>query len=255
MNQPIPSGGSYEQLYRSADSTFSPSFTQGANLFYASVIQGNYVHWWYVNIAAPLGQPLTTGSYVHAVRAMSRTVVSPGLDVFGDGMGCNEIKGKFDVDELSFTSGGELLVFQGTFEQWCDSSFTARYGRIRIENAPPPPPPPPPVVLAVSLNAEGAASNRSGDATISGTVSCSRNVSLSVSGTLSETISKRTTVTGTFSLTVACSAPSVAWSTTVVGSNGKFGAGDASATVSATACEQPCVTATATRSVKLNAVK
>jgi hypothetical protein len=252
MNQPIPTGGSYEQLYTSADSAFNTSFTQGDNLFYASVIQGNYVHWWYVNIAAQLGRPLTVGSYVHAVRATSRTAVSPGLDVYGDGMGCNEIKGKFDVDEMSFAPTGELLVFQATFEQWCDASFTARYGRIRIENAPPPPPP---VTLAVSLGEEGMASNKSGAATISGTVSCSRNVPVNVSGTLSEPISKRTTVTGTFSLTVACSSPSVAWSTTVVGDNGKFGAGQASATVSATACEQPCVTATATRSVKLNAAK
>jgi hypothetical protein len=252
MNQPNTTGGTYEQLYTSADSTFSPSFTQGDNLFYASVIQGSYVHWWYVNIAAPLGQPLTTGSYVHAVRAVSRTAVSPGLDVFGDGQGCNEIKGKFDVDELRFAPTGELLVFQATFEQWCDASVTARYGRIRIQNAPPPPPP---VTLGVALREEGMASNKSGAATISGTVSCSRNVSVNVSGTLSEPVSKRTNVTGTFSLTIACNAPSVAWSTTVIGDNGKFAAGQASATVSAMACEQPCVIATATRSVKLNAGK
>ena len=251
MNQPNTTGGTYEQLYTSADSTFNPSFTQGANLFYASVIQGNYVHWWYVNIAAPLGQPLTAGSYVHAVRAVSRTAVSPGLDVYGDGQGCNEIKGKFDVDELSFAPTGELLVFQATFEQWCDASFTARYGRIRIQNAPPIPP----VTLGVTVREEGSASSKTGVATISGTASCSRAASVQVSGTLTQQVTKRLTVTGAFSTTVACTAPSVSWSATVAGEGGKFGTGQATVALTATACEAQCVYADATRTVKLNSSK
>ena len=251
MNQPNTTGGSYEQLYTSADSTFNPSFAQGANLFYSSVIQGNYVHWWYVNIAAPLGQPLTTGSYVHAVRAMSRTAISPGLDISGDGMGCNEIKGKFDVDELSFAPSGELLVFQATFEQWCDSSFTARYGRIRIQNAPPIPP----VTLAVTVREEGSASSKTGVATISGTVSCSRVATVEVGGTLTQQVTKRVTVTGAFSTTVACTAPSVTWSATVTGEGGRFGPGQATVVLTATACEPQCVHSDATRTVKLNSSK
>ena len=252
MIQPDMTGGHYEQLYTSADSTFTPSFNQGDNLFWASVIQGSHVHWWYVNIAATLGQPLTAGSYVHAVRATSRTAVSPGLDVYGDGQGCNEIKGKFDVDELRFAPTGELLVFQATFEQWCDASFTARYGRIRIENAPPPVPP---VTLAVALREEGGANGKTGVATISGTVSCSRNVSVQLSGTLTQQVSKRVTTTGTFSTTIACTAPSVMWSLTVSGDNGGFGPGQAAANVSAIACDPQCVTANTTRGVKLNSSK
>jgi hypothetical protein len=34
---------------------------------------------------------------------------------------------------------GELLVFDATFEQFCDSFTAPLFGRIRIENPPPPP--------------------------------------------------------------------------------------------------------------------
>jgi hypothetical protein len=247
LNQPDTTGGTYEQLYTAADSTFDESLPQGGNLFQASVIQGNYVHWWYVDIGAPLGQPLAVGSYIRAVRAVSRTADQPGLDVRGDGRGCNTIKGKFDVDELSYAPSGELLVFQATFEQWCDASLTALYGRIRIENAPPIPP----VTLAVTIGEGGSVNAKTGIATISGTVSCSRAASVEVGGTLTQQVTKRLTVVGAFSTTVACSAPSVSWSATVTGEGGKFAPGQATATLTATACEPQCVHVDATRAVKL----
>ncbi len=46
-------GGGTEQLYTSADSSINGSVPQGGDFFSASVIQGPYTHWWYVNIAAP----------------------------------------------------------------------------------------------------------------------------------------------------------------------------------------------------------
>jgi hypothetical protein len=38
-------------------------------------------------------------------------VAAPGLDVSGDGHGCNTLTGQFDVTEVSFASTGELLAF------------------------------------------------------------------------------------------------------------------------------------------------
>jgi hypothetical protein len=46
-------GGGIEQLYTSADSTINGSLPRGGDYFSASIIQGPYTHWWYVNIAAP----------------------------------------------------------------------------------------------------------------------------------------------------------------------------------------------------------
>jgi hypothetical protein len=156
-------GQGVEQLYTSADTTITGSLPQGGGYFRASAIQGPYTHWWYVDIAAPPGQPLTTGSYDGAVRAAFRPAGSPGLDVYGDGRGCNQLTGRFDVNELKYAPTGELLVFDATFEQHCEGLTPALYGRIRIENAPPPPDvTPPSLSLPADLTVEAPDSSGMG---------------------------------------------------------------------------------------------
>jgi hypothetical protein len=286
-------GGGTEQLYTSADSSISGSLPQGGDYFSASAIQGPYTHWWYVNIAAPPGQPLAVGSYTGAVRAPFRPPGTPGVDVFGDGRGCNTLTGQFDVDELSYAPTGELLVFDATFEQHCEGGAAALFGRIRIQNPPPPPDVTPPTLslpgdlgveapdssgtnvsyfasaaddrdpnptvtctpasgsffpvgattvtcaatdrsgnsatgtfvvrvyaplkLDVAAARSGGVDKRSGVATISGTVSCSRPLSVAVSGTLRQLFKKRVYIIGSFSVQVDCKAPSTRWSAAVTG--------------------------------------
>ncbi|TMC69712.1 MAG: hypothetical protein E6J13_10615 [Chloroflexi bacterium] len=136
-----------ELLFTEADSTFNPwvMLEQSGDYFSAFVVQGDYLHSSAVDIAAPPGEPLALGSYVRAARAAFRPAGSPGLDVSADGGGCGTPIGKFDVDQLSFSPSGELLVFQATFEQRCVNTINMLYGRIRIEN----PAPTPHVVLPV----------------------------------------------------------------------------------------------------------
>lgn len=242
--------GNNEQLYTSADSAITWSLPFGSDLFHASVIQGNYAHWWYVDIGAPRGTPLAEGSYPNAVRAMSRTTETPGLDVSGDGRGCNEVSGSFDVDELTFAWNYELSVFQATFHFYCDNSLYMQHGRIRIEN--PTPPPPPPVTLGVTIDAEGKASDKTWYATISGTVSCSRTVWVDLRGSLTQMKPNHTTVQGSISGGLECIAPSSRWSIAVGGSD-KFTSGAATASVDAIYCDGlGCVSASTTRQVKLN---
>jgi len=131
-------GQGMEQLYTSADSSFSASLQPGGSYFHASVIQGPYTHWWYIDIAAPAGQPLQIGSYTGAERYPFESPAEPGLSVYGDGRGCNTLTGQFDVNDVEFAPTGELLVFDATFEQHCEGATAALFGRIRIENAPPP---------------------------------------------------------------------------------------------------------------------
>jgi hypothetical protein len=178
---PVPSSGTFlymnsepgdyigqgiEQLYTSDDSTIQGSFSQDGGGFFASVIQGNYDHWWYVDFAAPPGEPLVEGSYTGALRYPFNNG-APGLSVSGDGRGCNTLTGQFDVNEISQASTGELLVFDATFEQHCEGGDPALYGRIRIEN-----PPPPPDVTPPTLNLPG-------DITVEATDASGTNVSYS----------------------------------------------------------------------------
>jgi HYR domain len=319
-------GQGVEQLYTSDDSTIQGSFSQDGGGFFASVIQGNYDHWWYVDIAAPPGEPLVEGSYTGALRYPFNDG-APGLSVSGDGRGCNTLTGQFDVNEISRASTGELLVFDATFEQHCEGADPALFGRIRIENPPPPPDVTPPTLnlpgditveatdasgtnvsysvtasddrdpnptvtctpssgsffpvgtttvrcqatdasgnvatgsflvhvyaplqLAVTVNSQGMVSAQTGVATISGTVTCSRAISVDLSGTLKQLFARRVTVSGTFSTHVDCTAPSTGWSASVTGDNGRFGAGSADVTINASGCELSCHSASVVSRVRL----
>jgi HYR domain len=338
---PVPSSGTFlymnsepgdfigqgiEQLYTSDDSTINGSLPQGGGLFSASVIQGNFDHFWFVEIAAPPGEPLVEGSYTGALRFPFNDD-APGLSVSGDGRGCNTLTGQFDVDEISHASTGELLVFDATFEQHCEGGDPALFGRIRIENPPPPPDVTPPTLnlpgdisveapdasgtnvdysvtasddrdpnptvscspssgsffpvgtttvecqatdasgnvatgsflvqvfapleLDLTVNSRGSVSARTGTATISGTVTCSRPISVDLSGTLQQQFARRVTISGTFSTHVDCTAPSTSWSTSVTGDNGRFGAGSANVTVNASGCELSCHSASVASTIRL----
>jgi hypothetical protein len=83
-------------------------------------------------------------------------------------------------------------------------------------------------------------SAQTGVATISGRVTCSRAISVYLSGTLKQLFAKRVTVSGTYSTYVNCTAPSTAWSASVTGDNGRFGAGPADVTLNAFGCELSC---------------
>jgi hypothetical protein len=320
-------GRGIEQLYTSADSSFSPSLQRGGGHFFTSVIQGPYTHWWYVDVAAPAGQPLQVGSYTGATRYPFNAANEPGLSIVGDGAGCNTLTGQFDVNDIQFAPTGELEVFDATFEQHCEGGPSALFGRIRIENPPPPPdttPPAlylpgdmtveapdasgtpvyygvsasddrdpnptinctpasgsffsvgdttvsctatdasgnvasgsftvhvlPPLQLGLVTDGNGNVSSKTGVATVSGTVSCSRAISVAVSGSLAQLFANRVTISGSFSTYINCTAPSVQWSASASGLNGRFAAGKANITVDAYGCELSCHSTHTTAAIKL----
>jgi HYR domain-containing protein len=324
-------GGGIEQLYTAADTAINGSLPRGGDYFSGSAIQGPYTHWWYFSIAAPPGEPLAEGSYTGAVRAPFRPAGTPGVDFVGDGRGCNTLTGQFDVNELSYTPSGSLLVFDATFEQHCEGGPAALFGRIRIENPPPPPDTTPPSLnlpgdmtveapdasgtnvwfspwasddrdgyipvsctpepgsffavgtatvnceatdssgnqatgsfqvhvmamleLGLTINGIGTASSKTGAATLSGVVRCSRDVSVGVTGNLSQLFARRVSISGYLSIVVDCKAPSTAWSATVTGSNGRFGAGSARLDANAYGCELSCHSVSAGRDVRLTGAK
>jgi len=103
-----------------------------------TVATENFVRW-IVWIAAPRGQSLHPGTYSNAERAAFRTGSAPGIDVFGDGRGCNNVYGSFAVTKLTVDQQGNVQRFEATFEQHCESrTAPALRGFIRIGSDPQP---------------------------------------------------------------------------------------------------------------------
>jgi hypothetical protein len=77
---------------------------------------------WAVNLAAPRGEQLRPGIYRNAEGAATRTGRSPGLDVYGDGRGCNEVYGQFSVNQIETDTSGAITVLDATYTQHCESA-------------------------------------------------------------------------------------------------------------------------------------
>ncbi len=109
--------------------------------------------------------------------------------------------------------------------------------------------------MGVTVDGTGSAGSRTGVATISGVVTCSRAIGVGLSGTLSQLFANRVLITGSYGTYVNCSPPSVNWTANVTASNGQFAAGPADASVNAFGCELSCHSASATQKLRLNATK
>ncbi|MEU4200378.1 hypothetical protein AB0B79_07100 [Streptomyces sp. NPDC039022] len=77
---------------------------------------------WDIDIAAPKGEQLRPGVYRDAERAAFRTGRSPGLDVGGNGRGCNEVYGQFTVDQIATDASGAVTLLDASYTQKCESA-------------------------------------------------------------------------------------------------------------------------------------
>jgi HYR domain len=108
-----------------------------------------------------------------------------------------------------------------------------------------------PLELAVAVDDRGSVNTKTGVATVSGTVTCSRTLVVNLGGTLKQEVANRATISGLYSTTVECRAPSTSWSASVTGSNGRFGAGSASVTADVFGCELNCRSASTASTIRL----
>ncbi|HZZ92511.1 MAG TPA: VCBS repeat-containing protein [Usitatibacter sp.] len=83
---------------------------------------------------APSGAPIAPGAYENAARA-AFAGASPGLEVTGNGFGCNTISGRFVILELT-VANGTLQSFAADFEQYCDATGP-EFGEVRVNSSVP----------------------------------------------------------------------------------------------------------------------
>ena len=96
--------------------------------------------YWHIDLSAPGGSSPGVGVYENATRFGSD--LAPSLDVGGDGRGCNESSGRFEVFEAEYGPDGEVLVFSADFEHYCGIlAEAALRGSMRWRATPRPAPP------------------------------------------------------------------------------------------------------------------
>jgi Divergent InlB B-repeat domain/FG-GAP-like repeat len=126
-------GGGTVHHHTAVDATFtaSPS-TSGVTSI--SVIGPDYDFWWYLDFKAAGAAPgPVVGTYETARRYPFSGTLN-GLDVSGDGRGCNALTGRFVVLEAEYDSAGTVLKFAADFEQHCEDSVPALFGSIRYKS-------------------------------------------------------------------------------------------------------------------------
>lgn len=84
----------------------------------------------------PQGQELQAGTYAGAESLGGRDPSRPGLDVAGDGRGCNEVTGQFVVRHIQWNASGEPAAFAVDFEQHCEGAEAALFGTALFNYAP-----------------------------------------------------------------------------------------------------------------------
>ena len=110
-------GGGGSNHYTPKDATISVSGTAE----YLTFSVTTDTEFWYITLAAPAGEQLHPGTYYNAERAPFRTGRAPGLDVSGDGRGCNEVWGNFAINQIATNLSGEITLLDANFTQYCES--------------------------------------------------------------------------------------------------------------------------------------
>lgn len=90
--------------------------------------------WWdlYFDVSKLPNSTLTTQVYTDAQRWPFQSPGHPGIDISGDGRGCNTQSGSFQIHELA-TTGARLDSFTATFEQHCEGGAAALRGCVHFE--------------------------------------------------------------------------------------------------------------------------
>jgi hypothetical protein len=86
------------------------------------------------NFSTGSNQRFGAGTYAHAHRYGMDDSGQPSLEISGDGRGCNQISGSYQVTGVEYRSEGNIFKFAATFEQLCDDSKVPLRGSISISS-------------------------------------------------------------------------------------------------------------------------
>jgi hypothetical protein len=163
-------GGSYSYSTTAGDE-FNVTSGNGNNIVDVSVL-GDNGDGWLLTLAAPPGQALEPGQY--SVVRWYPGNSGPGLRLSGNIGACYLQSGSFTIENITFGPFGYVQALDATYEQYCDGNEAGLRGEVHIAN----PAPPPVLELGAAIGPEGAVSRLNGSATVHGTLSCTKPVTV-----------------------------------------------------------------------------
>lgn len=194
-----------------------------------SVFSGS--DWFFVDLAAPLGQQLVPGVYDNAVRYPFQSSAQNGLSVYGNGRGCNTLTGTFTITKATYGAYGYIEELEGEFEQHCEGGIPALFGSFVISN----PPPPPAMTFDLQVDTTGTVKRLTGVATVGGTVVCSAATTAQINGTVSQRAGRFNIASGAFNVSVPCGTTPTRWTANVSSYGTPFNQGQAQVDVNGSA--------------------
>jgi hypothetical protein len=124
-------GQGIQQTFTPADGPFAVQTYSNGGL-QVSFHTPDYSSWWYLDFGPPTGSKFVKAEYEGAQRFAFHSPTKPGMDVFGDGRGCNTNLGRFLLSQLTFALDGSVQSLAIDFEQHCEGAIPALYGSVRI---------------------------------------------------------------------------------------------------------------------------
>jgi len=118
--------GGVLKVWTIKESTFAIG---GTNSYLRMSVSGEG-DWWYLDFRAPSNGHLVPGQFQAAERAPFTTGKAPGLQVTGDGRGCNTVSGRFEIKTIDWTSAATVAEIDIVFEQHCEGMSPALRGEL-----------------------------------------------------------------------------------------------------------------------------
>jgi hypothetical protein len=116
-------------LYTTATSTLTPDWFENSFEFFVN--RSSPSSNWIIRFDGRSNQPqLAPGLYEDVQRWGGHNPAKGGLDMFGEGRGCNTLSGAFAVDEITY-NGPQLVSIAIRFVQRCEETGPPLYGAIR----------------------------------------------------------------------------------------------------------------------------
>ncbi len=123
-------GGGQPRLFHAGNARIGVS--GNAQYLTVAVSGGTHGDQFSLDFAAAPGERLQPGVYVGAQRAPFRQAERPGIDIGGDGRGCNQIEGNFEVKDIAVNASGAVERLWVIYEQHCEGGSPALFGEVRV---------------------------------------------------------------------------------------------------------------------------